>query len=562
MWFGKKKRKYVRKQASGPLKSYTVEEKLRIIKEYQASGAPITVFSGWYGLCDATLKEWLERYKANGEAGLISRHPRGKQELPEAVKEEIVRLKEENPRMGVRKIADYLARNKFVNVYAAKVMDVLKNNPKTAVLIEQGPRAKGNSGKEPMSFERSKPREMFQMDIMTFMLKGVSRVYLIGCLDDYSRYVVSFGLFRKQTSEHCIDVLKSAIEQFGTPVEVLTDNGRQFYTWRGKSAFQKYVIKSGIQHIRSRPYHPQTLGKIESLWRNMYQELFSNVVLGSFEEAEEKIREWMEYYNSKRPHQGIGGLVPADRFFGVEKSMREVMEKGAGMVKDSLVLDPRRLKAPVYFVGNIGGKEIKIIAKEGSVEVKGIEEVTKMELKEEEKVVELKAGAGLADPPTGGAVKEETGRYEDPTPANCVQQNASQGVETGSGGGKNGGDGENGGGTDSGSGAAESGERSESGGNGSVEASGNPVGSEAFENAFNPDERRADAGSEPGSGSEPGELKEMEEQGAVGNEAGVGGEACRAEAGGLGGGGKAEGGAGESALSAEGSGEGKPEACA
>jgi hypothetical protein len=63
--------------------------------------------------------------------------------------------------------------------------------------------------------------------------------------------------------------------------------------------------------------------------------------------------------------------------------MREVMERGIGMVKESLIMDPRKIKEPMYLVGKIGGKEIRVIAKEGSVVLEGLDEV-------EEKSIELK----------------------------------------------------------------------------------------------------------------------------------------------------------------------------
>jgi transposase InsO family protein len=381
--FGKKTRHYKKRKQIVEKKSYTVEEKLKLIQEFEKIGGSIQMFANLYGVNFKTLQTWIDRYRAEGETGLESKYGKRKEEVPEAVKEEIVKLKQEHPTMGAHKISEFLKRNKFVKVYAAKVMEILKGNPTTALLIAQKAPMHGNSGKDPVSFERSKARQMYQMDIMTYMLKGLYRVYVIACMDDYSRYVVSIGLFRSQTSEKAVDVLRAAIERYGTPEEVLTDNGRQFYTWRGKSKFQTYVMKSGISHIRSRPYHPQTLGKVESLWRNMYQELFTKVPLPSFEEAEKKLKEWIEWYNYKRPHQGIGGLAPADRFFGVEKGMKEIMEKGAGMVKDALLIDPRRIKEPIYLLGKIGGKEIKIIAKEGNITVEGLDGI-------EEKVIESK----------------------------------------------------------------------------------------------------------------------------------------------------------------------------
>ena len=399
MWF-QKKRKRIKKTPRQSTRQYAPEEKLRLIQEFEKMNTPVDMFCKWYGVSGGQFKEWLQRFKTEGEAGLVNRR-RKAEEIPEAIREEIIKLKLSKPELGALKIVDFMKRHKFVKLNKIKVSQILREDQRTAVLIAEPPIMRGNSGKEPMRFERSKPRQMFQMDIMTFMLKGLYRVYLIGCLDDYSRFVVSIGLYRKQTTDNVLDVLKAAVERYGMPEEMLTDNGRQFYTWRGRSEFQKYLTKSGIRHIRSRPYHPQTLGKIESLWRNLYQEVLSKVPLNSFEEAKAKIDEWVRWYNYKRPHQGIEGLVPADRFFGVEKAIREVMDKGAGMVQDALVMDPRRIKEPVYLVGKIGGKEIKVIAKEGSVMVEGLEEVETKELpKAEERLaygVEAATATGAKD---------------------------------------------------------------------------------------------------------------------------------------------------------------------
>lgn len=377
MWpFDKKRnkprKKYTQSESAG--KVYSKEEKIKILQEYSKIGAPIAMFCKWYGIGIGTFNSWQQRLKLHGEDGLEdNRGGKPPQMVPEAVKAEIIKLKIENPAMGAKKIGDFLMRNKFVHVSRSSIEKIIYEDPQTANLVQKKRMIFGNSGKDPVSFERSKPGEMYQMDIMTFHLKGLYKTYVIACLDDYSRFVVSIGVFRNQTADRVLDVLKSAIEKYGMPQEVLTDNGRQFYTWRGRSEFQKYVQKSGIRHIRSRPYHPQTLGKVESLWRNMYQELLSKETIASFEEMQEKIGKWVEWYNYKRPHQGINGMTPSDRFFNVENGVREMMQKGSVMVKESLLLDPRKIKEPTYLVGRIDGKDIRVIAKEGSVMVEGFE---------------------------------------------------------------------------------------------------------------------------------------------------------------------------------------------
>ena len=389
------------------VKKYSRGEKIKFIKEYESTGAPVALFCKWYGIGINTFRRWLEKLNRYGIAGLddmrISANHNG---LPDGIKAEIIRVKLENPGIGPGKISQWLSRHKFFNVGSKRIRDILLANPRTEPLMHEKHSIRhGNSGKEPQHFERSKPGEMYQMDIMTFMLQGLYRVYVIACLDDYSRFVVSCGLFRRQTTDRCLDVLRSAIERYGMPKEMLTDNGRQFYTWRGTSEFQKFLVKCGIRHIRSRPYHPQTLGKIESLWRNMYQEFLGKEPLSSFEDAEAKIEKWIEWYNFRRPHQGIGGLVPADRFFGVDRTMRDIMAKGAGIVKESLAADPRQVKQPVYLVGNVDGKEIRIIAKDGSVTLDSSGEMKEVIPKEGKKG----NSNGSEKPGTTGG-ESETGR--------------------------------------------------------------------------------------------------------------------------------------------------------
>jgi len=77
------------------------------------------------------------------------------------------------------------------------------------------------------------------------------RVYLIGIIDDHSRFIVAWGLFRQQKKEAVLEVVKGAIGQWGAPREILSDNGRQFVAWRGKTDFQKTLKRHGIQHVRT-----------------------------------------------------------------------------------------------------------------------------------------------------------------------------------------------------------------------------------------------------------------------------------------------------------------------
>ncbi len=156
---------------------------------------------------------------------------------------------------------------------------------------------------------------------------------------------------------------------------VLSDNGRQYHSWRGKSKFTTMLTKLGIRHIRSRPYHPQTCGKIESFWRNLYQECLTKVPLATFEEAEAKIGEYIEYYNFKRPHQGIGNLIPSDRYYGVAGQVKQIIAGNTAAVQEALPT-AAGYTPPTYLVGNIGGRELRLVAKDAEVTLSSLPEET------------------------------------------------------------------------------------------------------------------------------------------------------------------------------------------
>lgn len=366
---------------------YSADFKLKAVQLYQKGTSAIAVSKG-LGICYASVYEWVKKYDEQGYDGLRNKAggSRPKKSIHEALVRKVVETKKENPGMGAVKISAHLGRFSLLKVAANTIRKILKQDaekPVESTTLESEenqpaetsrgrikPRRtspKRNKPKQVRYFERSSPNTLWQMDIMTFMLKGQYRIYLIGIIDDYSRFIVSHGLFRRQTESNVMEVVRAGMEKYKSPKEILTDNGRQFYSWRGKSKFTKFCIKAGIQHIRSRPYHPQTLGKIESFWRNLYQEYLGETPLSSFEEAQAGIANWIRHYNYKRVHLGIGGLVPADRFFGVSNQMEKLIREGAEETEKQLAENPKELKSPMYLVGKIGDREIRVVAKNGEL---------------------------------------------------------------------------------------------------------------------------------------------------------------------------------------------------
>ncbi|HNT98409.1 MAG TPA: DDE-type integrase/transposase/recombinase [Elusimicrobiales bacterium] len=344
---------------------WTIPQKLEIV-EARLKGLTLKEVSDLYKVRGGTVSDWTSAYEARGLAGLEpGRGGRKRAFSPkvEAAAQVVGEVLKADPEAGVGKVQGALFRQGFLSLARETVRKLLRGQG-------HGPQAtrfrRRNRPSRTRTFERANPNDLWQTDIMTFMLKGQYRVYVIGFLDDNSRFITGWGLYRFQTTANVQEVFRAAIEKHGLPKEVLSDNGRQYHSWRGRSKFTEMLTKLGIRHIRSRPYHPQTQGKIESFWRNLLQECLQKTPVSTFEEAKEKIGEYVEYYNFKRPHQGIGNLIPSDRFYRVGDQVKQIIAANTEKVEAAVEPEPG-YSAPTYLVGNIGGRELRVVAKDAQV---------------------------------------------------------------------------------------------------------------------------------------------------------------------------------------------------
>ncbi len=380
----KKSRKKTRKRGTPPPggrprgKSYPLSLRRKAVRLYLEESIPARLIVQELGVGRETLLKWVKRYREEGEAGLRNR-VRGESgpapgKIPPAVKHKIVALKQKHPLFGVRRISQLLKRGFMMPASPETVRRTLQEKE---LIVPKKPKPRRNPPK-PRFFERSTPNQLWQSDIFTFR-QGGQNAYLIGYIDDYSRYVVGLGLFRSQTAENVLEVYREAIGEYGLPREMLTDNGRQYTNWRGKTRFEKEMQRDRVHHFRSRPHHPMTLGKIERFWKTIWEEFLSRASFNGLEEARDRVRLWVKYYNHKRPHQGIGGMVPADRFFRIHKGLREVIEKGIAANAEELALHGEP-KSPFYLVGRMGSQSVVIQEERGQVRMTIDDEDRKQEL--------------------------------------------------------------------------------------------------------------------------------------------------------------------------------------
>lgn len=337
----------------------TAEQRLWILDTWKRSGLPAGDFAPLVGVSKHTLYSWKKQFTAHGPAGLMEqkRGVRQGSRLPELTKRTILLLKEAHPEWGCERISAMLLRGPALPASASAVARVLHEAGYQLEEVATHPHAD-----RVRHFERAKPNQLWQTDLFTFVLKRQNRrVYLVAFLDDHSRFIVSYGLHASQSTALVLEVLRAAIACYGVPEEILTDNGAQYVTWRGTSQFTKELQKQGIRQIVAAPRRPQTLGKIERFWGTLWRECVETSVFVDLADAQARIGHFIDYYNFQRTHSGIGGLVPADRFFGaasdVLRTLKERVASNACELARHGVVKP-----PFYMTGQVGGQSFSVHA--------------------------------------------------------------------------------------------------------------------------------------------------------------------------------------------------------
>jgi transposase InsO family protein len=363
-----KKRKSPPRGAGGRKKykpHYSPQDRLKAVRLRLEEGFSLDDVCAEVGVTQSALSRWVKRYRQFGEVGLqpADRLKTRAARLPAPITDRILELKRQHPTFGIQRISQLLRRWFFLPASP----ETVRRRLHAAELMPESLPPKQRNLTRPRFFERATPNQMWQTDIFTFRLGG-RYAYLIAFMDDYSRFIVGADLFRSPTAQSVIEVYRVAAGEFQPPKEMLTDNGRQYTSWRGTSRFEAELQKDRVAHFKSRPHHPMTLGKVERFWETIWQEFLCRAQFDSFDAARERIKFWIKYYNHKRPHQGIEGLCPADRFFEIQTQLRSTIE--AGIAENLLELALRgKPQAPFYMVGRMDGQSVVLRAEKGKLKL-------------------------------------------------------------------------------------------------------------------------------------------------------------------------------------------------
>jgi len=352
----------VRGEGSGS--ALSGEQRMLILDAWSRSQMRAGEFGKLVGVDRHTLYAWKRRFEEWGPAGLDERKrgvPTGSR-MPEATRRAVLMMKQSHPEWGCDRLRDMLMRSAGFGASSAAIARVLREAG-----YETAEVATHRHPDKPRSFERARPNQMWQSDLFTFLLKRDNRrLYLIAFLDDHSRFVVGYGLYASCSGALVREVFEAAIANFGPPEEVLTDQGPQYHTWRGKSEFKRLCEKRGIRQVVARARHPQTLGKIERFWGTLWRECVEAAVFTSLEEARQRVGWFIDHYNFQRTHQSLEGLVPADRYFSAAPEVLGTLKSRVA----GNALDLARHGTPrqsFYLTGRVGEEGITLHGEGGKI---------------------------------------------------------------------------------------------------------------------------------------------------------------------------------------------------
>ena len=132
------------------------------------------------------------------------------------------------------------------------------------------------------------------------------------------RFVISARVVERATARPVCDALAWSMRTHGVPQEMLTDNGKvftgRFGPGTGEVLFDRICRENGIKHILTAPRSPTTTGKVERWHKTLRREFLNGRVFESIADAQEQLDRWVHSYNHERRHQGIGDVVPWERF--------------------------------------------------------------------------------------------------------------------------------------------------------------------------------------------------------------------------------------------------------
>jgi transposase InsO family protein len=279
------------------------------------------------GISRDTFYRYRARIEVEGFSGLLPRSTRPRtspgQTCPEVVAAIVTArawLIEQGWDSGARSIRSRLARAQVPVPSARTVHRILVREG----LIESAPAKRPRSSFR--RFEHPAPNGCWQLDGTEWALADGSPVCILRVVDDHSRLILATRAAPAETTTQAWALMETAMARHGMPVMLLSDGGSAFTSRRttgGISVFEQRVRAHGINPVVSSPRHPQTCGKKERDWQPVKRWLSAHPAARDLLELQRLLDCYDVLFNTERPHQGINGATPAERYQATAKAQPE-----------------------------------------------------------------------------------------------------------------------------------------------------------------------------------------------------------------------------------------------
>lgn len=284
----------------------------------------VAAFCREHGVSRDTFYRWRNRYRDEGLAGLEPRSSTPKTSpgrTSTEVEDVVVALRKElydaGLDAGASTIQWHLGRRGMRAVPSVATI--------WRILVRRGfvtpePRKRPTSSWR--RFEAAAPNELWQTDATKWVI-AIGQVEILSFLDDHSRLITASRAVTTATTENTWETFCAAVATWGLPSGQLSDNGLNFSgRLRGfEVAFEINLRAAGVRPITSRPFHPQTCGKIERFHQTLKKWLRKQPLAADLDELQAQLDVFIVIYNRERPHRGIGRATPLERWSASPKTI-------------------------------------------------------------------------------------------------------------------------------------------------------------------------------------------------------------------------------------------------
>jgi transposase InsO family protein len=228
-----------------------------------------------------------------------------------------VAFQEQHPLEGYRRLTFMMLDADVVAVSPSSVWRVLKQ----AGCLS---RWKGKPSRKGTGFEQPpQPHQHWHIDVSYINLSGTF-YYLCSVLDGYSRYIVHWDL-RERMKESDIEVILQGAKEAYPEVKprIISDNGPQFVA----RDFKEFIRISGMTHVRTSPFYPQSNGKLERWHKSLKRECIRPLTPLTLDDGLRLIETYVHYYNTVRLHSAIGYVTPQDMLAGRQAEIHAARDR-------------------------------------------------------------------------------------------------------------------------------------------------------------------------------------------------------------------------------------------